>query len=489
MAFHARTARVVRRFQIEDLIVQDASGVVFRAVDTETGGIVALRRFFPFGVDGGGLDPEEQAAYNIAVSRLAGLSHPSLRSVISGGCDPVDGMPFIATEWIEGEPLQEILSRGPLDVDAATALITQALEVCELLSHVLSEEAVWLETSLTTIVVGSQESGRGFTFWISPLKWLGSNDESRGLDSIVRLTEEIMGWTGQIVSDQAGRGMGGWVKWLHGVAATTTLLEARQALAASVGAEPPAPARNLVVKATTRPLIKPATPLRAHASAKGPLIIACSMALLVATVGAWLWVRQTSLDSPLEQPVHPPALASAERAATDTKQPTPAEVLIQPSKPVDTKLDEVNRRIKAISDEVKQAGEQEQEILARQQAAATANAGAIQWDHHELLADHDKKEAVVEGVIRQFGASSTGKSLYLHFTDNPSRNDARVVILIKGAPPDLSKEALEPLMGKKIRVRGKIDLQSIPGDTAFRIRIKRRREPKPSPAPLYEART
>lgn len=36
---------------------------------------------------------------------------------------------------------------------------------------------------------------------------------------------------------------------------------------------------------------------------------------------------------------------------------------------------------------------------------------------------------------------------------------------------------------------GKIDLQSIPGDTAFRIRIKRRREPKPSPAPLYEVRT
>ena len=37
--------------------------------------------------------------------------------------------------------------------------------------------------------------------------------------------------------------------------------------------------------------------------------------------------------------------------------------------------------------------------------------------------------------------------------------------------------------------RGKIDLQSTPGDTAFRIRIKRRREPKPSPAPLYEVRT
>ncbi len=37
--------------------------------------------------------------------------------------------------------------------------------------------------------------------------------------------------------------------------------------------------------------------------------------------------------------------------------------------------------------------------------------------------------------------------------------------------------------------RGKIDLESTPGDTAFRIRIKRRRKPKPAPATLYQART
>ena len=67
-----------------------------------------------------------------------------------------------------------------------------------------------------TIIVGSEESGREFTFWISPLKWLGGNEENRGLESIVTLTEEIMGWKGQIVNDQAGRGLGGWLKWLRG---------------------------------------------------------------------------------------------------------------------------------------------------------------------------------------------------------------------------------------------------------------------------------
>ncbi|MCU0753383.1 MAG: hypothetical protein MUC40_10260, partial [Akkermansiaceae bacterium] len=58
------------RFQIEDLILQDATGVVFRAIDTQTGLPVAVRRFFPFGAEGGGLQPDEITAYHIAIGRL-----------------------------------------------------------------------------------------------------------------------------------------------------------------------------------------------------------------------------------------------------------------------------------------------------------------------------------------------------------------------------------------------------------------------------------
>ena len=121
---------MIKRFQIEDLLVQDLSGVVFRAWDTETGQTVAVRRFFPFGANGGGLEDEEQAAYQVAVGRLAAISHPALRTVICGGCDPIDGMPFIATEWIEGARLRSFIERGPLTPAEATHLLGQALEVC-----------------------------------------------------------------------------------------------------------------------------------------------------------------------------------------------------------------------------------------------------------------------------------------------------------------------------------------------------------------------
>ena len=192
---------MIERFQIEDLISQDLSGVVFRALDTQTGKTVAVRRFFPFGADGDGLDAEEQASYEIALGRLAGLDHPALRSIICGACDPVDRMPFIVTEWIEGESLATCMAGNVLSAESAILLITQALEVSELFSHVLAEEAIWVEINLQTIIVGSPESGRGFTFWICPLKWLGGSEDARGLEAIATLTEQVMGWTGRIISD------------------------------------------------------------------------------------------------------------------------------------------------------------------------------------------------------------------------------------------------------------------------------------------------
>ena len=130
---------VIERFQIEDLVVQDSTGVLFRALDTQTGLPVALRRLFPYGVKGGGLDAAKQVEYQTTIDRLSTIFHPALRSVVCGGCDPVDGMPFIATEWIEGARLQTLLDRGPLRPREAADLLSKVLQVSELLSQVLGD--------------------------------------------------------------------------------------------------------------------------------------------------------------------------------------------------------------------------------------------------------------------------------------------------------------------------------------------------------------
>jgi hypothetical protein len=385
---------VSQRFQIEDLVVQDTSGVVFRALDTETNQQVALRRFFPFGAKGGGLDADEQIAYNIAVARLSAVSHPSLRAVISGGCDPIDGMPFIATEWIEGTRLQSYIDRGPLTPDEATNLLTQALEVCQLLSEVLAEEAVWVETGLQAIVVGAEGTGRGITFWIAPLKWLGKNDSQRGLVSIITLTEAIMGWNGKTVPDQAGRGLGGWLKWLRGAARTTSLHEAREMLAASIGVEPPVPTKDLVREATRPP--------RGKKKSFGIPFAVFGCAVLAATaLGGWGLIQRNSM-------------------ATVDKEP--------------------------------EAAETNQEIANR--------GGIFAPSDSKLLAAQKGKAVIVEGVLADLEYSKLNDTLYLVFSKNAPPEAARGAIFLKDVGQDLHEEALRALVGKKIRMSGKADIES-----------------------------
>lgn len=417
-----------KRFQIEDLIVQDASGVVFRALDTETGKAVSLRRFFPFGAGGGGLSPDEQTAYDIAVRRLSRLSHPSLRSIIAGGCDPIDGMPFIVTEWVTGETLEAERDQSGMSAETVTVLVTQALEVCELLSHVLAEEAVWVETDMQTIIVGSPESDRGFTFWISPLKWLGGSNESKGLESIVALTEEAMGWKGQIVNDQAGRGLGGWLKWLRNTATTTSLHEARESLAASVGANPPPPAENLVAIAA-HPQINPS-------SSKTPLVLALGLGLIIGLLtGGWIMFRNSSPDTP---PVSstPVATSHAER---------------------------VNLRAAELSAHATQTQQKESAVLAGQKAAAEQRGGVISWDDHELLVAMKGKPVIVEGVVQDNAQSGSGKTVYLLFSSEENRDATRAGMRIDSEMTDSMIAKLEPFTGKNVRISGTVALQKVSG--------------------------
>lgn len=333
---------MIQRFQIEDIVVQDSSGVVFQALDTETGKTVCLRRFFPFGPTGGGLNKDERAAYDIAVERLAGVSHPALRAVICGACDPVDGMPFIATEWIDGNRLQSFIDYAPLAPAEAANLLNQALEVCQLLSEMLQEEAIWVETSLEAIVVGSEESRRGFTFWISPLKWLGQNEGQHGLESIITLAEQVLGWEKQEISDQAGMGLGAWLNWLRASANTASLHEAREMLAKSFGSDAPTPSKKLVLPAqSTRPVI-----IRKKKKFSIVLFVSIVTAALIAIAsGAWAFIqwRKSNDQRPSAVPARTtptPALPeitgknvrpearkpdpSAERATAKPKRKTPA---------------------------------------------------------------------------------------------------------------------------------------------------------------------
>ncbi len=442
-----------QRFQIEDLVIQDASGVVFRALDTETNQTVAVRRFFPFGANGGGLQEDEQIAYHIAVERLAAITHPALRAVIAGGCDPVDGMPYIATEWIEGLRLEALAKRAPLDPVDAAKLLSQALEVCELLSEVLAEEAVWVETSLQSIVVAAEGTGRGFTFWIAPLKWLGKNDGQRGLESIITLTEEIMGWRGKIIADQEGRGLGGWLKWLRGTARTTTLHQAREMLAAAIGEEAPIPVKRLVRQAIARPVVT----ARKKKPSRWPILIAVAAASAALAGGGFLLVKRSQTAR-----AGMPEIFTAEVSSPTTEAEAiaipPSPAAPAPARSRERSVAQVNREAAEL---LASSRKLDREKDARR--LEIQNRGNLfEVADGELLLEKKNSEVELEGRLAQVRFSNNGKgaTLYLEFSTTPAKDEPRGYIMRKDLTAETNLESLGKFVGKNVRLRGKVGTPS-----------------------------
>lgn len=432
---------MIKRFHIEDIIVQDTEGITYRALDTQTDAMVAVRRFFPFGADGGGLHDDEQASYNNAVASLSGLSHPALRAVVSGGCDPIDGIPYIATEWVEGDTLQTIIDRGPLPAEVAAVLLTQALEVCELLSQVLAEEAIWVETDLNTIVLGTEATGRGFTFWLSPLKWLGGDEQSRGSSTIVTLAEEIMGWKNQAISDEAGCGLGKWIKWLRNAPDTTHLNEVREMLATSVGTELPINIQKIMVKAPPPPVSppvkvrqpiksKPAESVRIEppikfekpSSPKKWMILAL-LVLMVAGLAEFGWyvyrTKQTKTTGDTAEPVRGSMQDFSGLGNSET----------QPRK-------------------------------------------VIPWDSHALLTESSGQTITVEGVVKGIESSHSGKTVYLLFADASEKSIVRAGIEANQETPAAIKKTFESFVGKKTHVTGSVVIRATPGNSRPEVMAK-----------------
>jgi hypothetical protein len=215
---------VTRRYEIQEIVAQDADGVVFRAVDRESGRDAVLRRFFPKGRDGGGLDPAEQAAYQRLVEKMKALEHKGLRRVLDGGCDPVDGMPFLVTEWIEGTTLAEFSAGQTLSSDSVKGIVGVALECSREISKVLGEKSLWVGCGPEALVV--PESGRGITFWIVPFR----PKASQGLLPLVELAERLLNRSGPYSAEDGADGMIAWIHHIRTKPRGLSLSDALEAL-------------------------------------------------------------------------------------------------------------------------------------------------------------------------------------------------------------------------------------------------------------------
>jgi len=92
----------MERYQIEDLVEQDAGSILYRATDKETGRKVAIRR-----ICGGDelsfiqKGEEEKSAFLEKLNLLKEAEGSGFRQLYDGGVDEVDHAPWLVYEWID----------------------------------------------------------------------------------------------------------------------------------------------------------------------------------------------------------------------------------------------------------------------------------------------------------------------------------------------------------------------------------------------------
>lgn len=437
-----------RRYEIQEMLAQDAQGVVFHAVDRESGDDVVLRRFFPFGPEGGGLEGEERAAYVAAVERLKAVSHPTLRTILAGGCDPIDGMPYLVTEWVEGTRLAEHLKETALSPASTRTLLDQALEASQTLAAALGEEAVWVETAPEAVILSNGQGGRSLTFWISPLRWLGGSDERRGLLPLAELGEAALHWQGRVFSDQSGEGLGAWFKAIKADPDRWTLEEARatlhaaQALAGGAAA-PPGPA-NAGTATVVMPRPMPAHKVAPPSNSRLPWIL--SGLLMLATTGLVVWKKYGSSSRTAPAAV---AAAPSTPAATTSARPAGLVFSLLPP-PADPEISAAER---ASARAAELAG-----VGATPPAAGTAQVDALLIDCGKRLRDHVGQAAEVTGLVHEVRLSANNRFRYLDF--GASADPDAVCIRNRATPGDkeMYMDRLRILRGRKITVKGTVAL-------------------------------
>ncbi|GMR24358.1 MAG: hypothetical protein BMS9Abin37_2890 [Acidobacteriota bacterium] len=112
-------------YEIVEAIGKGGMGEVYRARDTKLGRDVAIK-ILP---EEFAQDKERLARFQREAKVLASLNHPNIASI--HGLEEHQANPFLVMELVDGETLEERITRGPIPLDEATALFIQIAEGLE----------------------------------------------------------------------------------------------------------------------------------------------------------------------------------------------------------------------------------------------------------------------------------------------------------------------------------------------------------------------
>ena len=144
-----RDGLIAGRFRVEALAGRGGMGLVYRARDTVSGQLVALKLLNSTST------PEGLQRFNREAALLQRLRHPNIVSYVAHGTSGQD-QPFLAMEWLEGEELSRRLARQPLRLPETLALMRR---VAEALAHAHHQGVIHRDLKPSNLFLRAGEPG------------------------------------------------------------------------------------------------------------------------------------------------------------------------------------------------------------------------------------------------------------------------------------------------------------------------------------------
>jgi predicted Ser/Thr protein kinase len=112
----------LKHYRIETQLGKGGMGVVYRARDTRLDRLVALKTLPPGLV----ADPERKSRFLLEARSAAAVTHPAIAQIYD--VDEVDGVLFIAMEYVDGRTVSRLIADGELDLLGAIEIVLQVAE-------------------------------------------------------------------------------------------------------------------------------------------------------------------------------------------------------------------------------------------------------------------------------------------------------------------------------------------------------------------------
>jgi hypothetical protein len=462
---------VASDFQIQEMVHQDENGVLFQALNRQTGHLVALRRFFlPEVVMERLKETEENGrmVYENKLDWLKALEVSNLQKVVGGGFDDLDKTPYFVTEWIEGTSLEEGHEKGIFAEGEGDLFVKQARGVLSALPAEV-RSAVCLKED--EILVARDESGNLKTwFLLSPRDYFGAagREVPKDGEREDQLTELVARFPNE--SPTVG-------------------------LALATGASPAA--------ATT---VTPAPALKSAQKSGGGGILWGSLAALAVLlgIGSWLLLSKpeesgfgtvseevtseevTSREegkSPASQEPESEKVANQEMHEEVHEEPKEvAETMVpEPRESPEESVAEDETKDESASAVAEAKVEVEVEVEEKPELKRTLSQGAYAPEDLDGVTAREGEEIVLEGKVVEATQSNSGKTWYLEFGNR--RKQAMVSFRKWRSEAEVKREDWEAFEGKKVFVRGTVKVHKgpMPRGSGVMVEVKTLEEVKLTP--------